>query len=146
MKTSRTGRKGRRYGGTTKKGNPTKNNKSLNRQSSQNKINKRNRSTDPDIYTLKTSKTPQKTKVVVERKEVSTKNRVLTEAMHLRLMISLGMIILGLIGLMMKVYAIQSDSKDYNQKVLSQQRYDSRDIPYRRGEIRYIILYLTLIK
>jgi|GEM_PF-36447 cell division protein ftsI/penicillin-binding protein 2 len=135
MKTSRTGRKGRRYGGTTKKGNPTKNNKSLNRQSSQNKINKRNRSTDPDIYTLKTSKTPQKTKVVVERKEVGTKNRVLTEAMHLRLMISLGMIILGLIGLMMKVYAIQSDSKDYNQKVLSQQRYDSRDIPYRRGDI-----------
>lgn len=45
-------------------------------------------------------------------------------------------IMLALFALIYKLYRIQKvNAQAYNQKVLSQQRYDSREIPYRRGDI-----------
>ena len=45
-------------------------------------------------------------------------------------------IMLALFALMFRLWKIQHDNNEaYNQKVLSQQRYDSREIPYRRGDI-----------
>lgn len=90
------------------------------------------------MKTFRTGKSSNRKGTAVKKKEANeggAKNRVLTRAMHVRLMISLGVIVLGLIGLMIKVYAIQSNSKNYNQKVLAQQRYNSSNIPYRRGDI-----------
>ena len=53
-----------------------------------------------------------------------------------RLVIILFMIILAFAALFFKILMLQgSKSKEYNQKILSQQKYDSRDIPYKRGDI-----------
>ena len=73
------------------------------------------------MKTFRTGKSSNRKGTAVKKKEANeggAKNRVLTRAMHVRLMISLGVIVLGLIGLMIKVYAIQSNSKNYNQKVI----------------------------
>ena len=43
---------------------------------------------------------------------------------------------LALFALLIRVYLIQKEnSAEYNQRILSQQRYDSQTIPYRRGDI-----------
>ena len=56
--------------------------------------------------------------------------------MQKKLAITLVVILLALFALLYRIYALQHENLDsYNQKVLSQQRYDSRDIPYRRGDI-----------
>ena len=53
-----------------------------------------------------------------------------------RLVIILFMIILAFAALFFKIFMLQkSKAKEYNQKILSQQKYDSRDIPYKRGDI-----------
>lgn len=64
------------------------------------------------------------------------KRYILTTNMKEKLAITVFVIMLALFALLFKIYRIQSENSDkYNQKVLSQQRYDSRDIPYRRGDI-----------
>jgi len=53
-----------------------------------------------------------------------------------RLIIILIMIGIAFAALFFKILMLQgSKSKEYNQKILSQQKYDSRDIPYKRGDI-----------
>lgn len=45
--------------------------------------------------------------------------------------------VLALVLLMLRFFFIQSNNADkYNEKILSQQRYDSREIPFKRGDIR----------
>ncbi len=56
--------------------------------------------------------------------------------MQIKLAITIGVILLALIALIITLGRIQNDySDEYNQKILSQQRYDSREIPARRGDI-----------
>ena len=56
--------------------------------------------------------------------------------MQKKLAITVLVILLALIALLVRLWVIQRDySDEYNQKILSQQRYDSRDIPARRGDI-----------
>jgi stage V sporulation protein D (sporulation-specific penicillin-binding protein) len=53
-----------------------------------------------------------------------------------KLAITMGLITLALFALVWKLYTIQDEnSVEYNKKILSQQRYDSREIPSRRGDI-----------
>jgi len=63
-------------------------------------------------------------------------DKALTLKMRGKLAVTGLVIMLALFALIYKIYTIQRDNSEaYNQKVLSQQRYDSRDIPYRRGDI-----------
>jgi len=56
--------------------------------------------------------------------------------MRTKLAITGLVILLALIALFIRIWNIQNEySDEYNQKILSQQRYDSRDIPARRGDI-----------
>ena len=58
------------------------------------------------------------------------------EIVHFKLAIIKWIILLALIALVATLWYIQSEySDEYNQKILSQQRYDSREIPARRGDI-----------
>ena len=53
-----------------------------------------------------------------------------------RLVIILIMIILAFAALFFKIIMLQrNNSEEYNQKILSQQKYDSREIPDKRGDI-----------
>lgn len=56
--------------------------------------------------------------------------------MREKLAITVLVIMLALFALGYRLFRIQHDhGAEYNQKVLSQQKYDSREIPYRRGDI-----------
>jgi len=56
--------------------------------------------------------------------------------MREKLAITVLVIMLALFALIFRLWKIQNDNNEaYNQRVLSQQRYDSREIPYRRGDI-----------
>lgn len=58
--------------------------------------------------------------------------------MHMRkkLAITTLVIMLALFALVFRLWKIQHENNEsFNQKVLSQQKYDSREIPYRRGDI-----------
>ena len=56
--------------------------------------------------------------------------------LHNKLAIITGIILLALIALIAVLWHIQNEySDEYNQIILSQQRYDSREIPSRRGDI-----------
>ena len=56
--------------------------------------------------------------------------------MREKLAITTLVIMLALFALIYRLWYIQHyNAESYNQKVLSQQRYDSREIPYRRGDI-----------
>ncbi len=56
--------------------------------------------------------------------------------MRMKLAVTALVILLALIALFIRIWKIQSDySDEYNQTILSQQKYDSRDIPARRGDI-----------
>lgn len=58
------------------------------------------------------------------------------ETLQGRLIIILIMILLAFAALFFKIILLQKGkSEEYNQIILSQQRYDSRDIPYKRGDI-----------
>ncbi|MDO4787761.1 MAG: penicillin-binding transpeptidase domain-containing protein [Johnsonella sp.] len=61
--------------------------------------------------------------------------RQFSKMMQQKLAITYLVILLALFALIVKIYLIQKNSREYNQRVLMQQRYDSRDIPYRRGDI-----------
>lgn len=53
-----------------------------------------------------------------------------------RLIIILIMIVIAFAALFINILLLQRKKEvEYNQKILSQQRYDSRDIPYKRGDI-----------
>lgn len=70
------------------------------------------------------------------RKQNQLEDRGLSRSMQIKLAITAGVILLALIALIVTIGRIQNDySDEYNQKILSQQRYDSRDIPARRGDI-----------
>ena len=75
-----------------------------------------------------------------EKQENNTRKNVpgnrLSGHMQGKLAVTGMVIMLALFALIYKLYRIQKvNSGAYNQKVLSQQRYDSREIPYRRGDI-----------
>ena len=56
--------------------------------------------------------------------------------MREKLAVTTLVIVLALFALIYRLWYIQHyNAESYNQKVLSQQRYDSREIPYRRGDI-----------
>lgn len=58
------------------------------------------------------------------------------EKVYFKLAIIVGIILLAFFALGATLWHIQSEySDEYNQKILSQQRYDSREIPARRGDI-----------
>ena len=60
----------------------------------------------------------------------------LTLHMREKLAVTAMVIMLALFALIFRLWKIQNDNSEaFNQKVLSQQRYDSREIPYRRGDI-----------
>ena len=70
----------------------------------------------------------------IEKKKIETAK--MSKNMREKLAITGVVILLALIALIVKLYSIQNEySDEYNQKILSQQRYDSREIPYRRGDI-----------
>ena len=72
-----------------------------------------------------------------KRKRIEVKKvRKISKYVYNKLVFIFSMIVLALFFLSVKIYDIQiNNSVNYSQKVLSQQRYDSRDIPFRRGEI-----------
>lgn len=66
----------------------------------------------------------------------SGKKRAFTSYMQEKLAITVIVISLALFALIYVLYSIVNENQDdYNQIVLSQQEYDSRVIPYRRGDI-----------
>ena len=73
----------------------------------------------------------------LKKKRIDVKKvRKISKYVYNKLVFIFCMIVLALFFLSFKIYDIQSNnSVNYSQKVLSQQRYDSRDIPFRRGEI-----------
>ena len=75
-----------------------------------------------------------------EKTEDGARNRAsqtgLSRYMTEKLAVTFVVIMLALFALIWRLWSIQHENNEaYNQKVLSQQRYDSRDIPYRRGDI-----------
>lgn len=65
------------------------------------------------------------------------KLRIFTRRMQKKLALLFLFIVLALIGLNVRLTYINAKSgKQYAKKVLSQQQYDSRVIPYRRGDIK----------
>ena len=72
----------------------------------------------------------------VKKRLEAEKVRKISKYVYNKLVFIFIMIVLALFFLSLKIYNIQSNnSVNYSQKILSQQRYDSRDIPFRRGEI-----------
>lgn len=69
------------------------------------------------------------------KKKNGADSRQFSKMMQQKLAITYLVILLALFALILKIYFIQQNSREYNQKVLMQQRYDSRDIPFRRGDI-----------
>ncbi len=66
----------------------------------------------------------------------SPKKRIFTKYMQEKLVIFFILITLALLALVYVIYHIIDENQDsYNQIVLSQQEYDSRVLPYRRGDI-----------
>ncbi len=64
------------------------------------------------------------------------RKRIFTKYMQEKLAITVVVITLALFALIFVIYRIIQENQDsYNQIVLSQQEYDSRVIPYRRGDI-----------
>ena len=65
------------------------------------------------------------------------KDRKFTKKMQIKLMVLFAFILFILVGLNIKIALITAKSGDtYTKQVLSQQQYDSRAIPYRRGDIQ----------
>lgn len=63
-------------------------------------------------------------------------NKKTIEQISSKLAITMGMITLALFALVGVLYSIQDEnSVEYNKRILLQQRYDSREIPARRGDI-----------
>jgi stage V sporulation protein D (sporulation-specific penicillin-binding protein) len=72
---------------------------------------------------------------VAKRKK--RRERRFTKKMQIKLMVLFAFILFILVGLNIRIAFITAKSGDkYAKQVLSQQRYDSRTIPYRRGEIQ----------
>lgn len=70
-------------------------------------------------------------------KDNKKKNKIDIKSVKIKLAYILLMIVLALLLLVFRLFNLQNNYADkYNEKILSQQRYDSRDIPYKRGEIR----------
>ncbi|MCI8959565.1 MAG: penicillin-binding protein 2 [Lachnospiraceae bacterium] len=68
--------------------------------------------------------------------EAKNQNHIFEKYMQEKLAVTVIVITLALFALMYVLYRIVDDNKDsYNQIVLSQQEYDSRVIPFRRGDI-----------
>ena len=67
----------------------------------------------------------------LKKKRIDVKKvRKISKYVYNKLVFIFCMIVLALFFLSFKIYDIQSNnSVNYSQKVLSQQRYDSRDIP-----------------
>ena len=69
-------------------------------------------------------------------KRKKRRERKFTRKMQIKLMVLFAFILFILVGLNLRIAYITAKSGDkYAKQVLSQQRYDSRTIPYRRGEI-----------
>ena len=70
-------------------------------------------------------------------KRKKRRERKFTRKMQIKLMVLFAFILFILVGLNVRIAYITAKSGDkYAKQVLSQQRYDSRTIPYRRGEIQ----------
>ena len=64
------------------------------------------------------------------------KARILSVTMQYKLAVAVLVIMLAFLALIIKIYTLQKSKEvEYNKKILSQQRYDSQNIPFRRGDI-----------
>ncbi len=71
-----------------------------------------------------------------EPKVKSKRIKLFLPYMQRKLAFALAVIMLALFALIFRIFWIQHKNADaYNQKILSQQKYDSREIPYKRGDI-----------
>ena len=68
-------------------------------------------------------------------KRRSGARRIFTKYMQEKLAVTVIVITLALFALIYVLYHIITKQDSYNQIVLSQQQYDSRVLPYRRGDI-----------
>lgn len=70
-----------------------------------------------------------------KRRKNSTPNRF-SITMQKKLVVLFGLILLAFVGLSaMLIYIYRTDSDEYKKQVLSQQEYDSKVLPYKRGDI-----------
>ncbi len=75
--------------------------------------------------------------MVQNKKRKNNRDRRFSKKMQFKLTMIFGLIVLAFIGLLVYITSIVVDKGNtYATKVLSQESYDSRTIPYRRGEIR----------
>lgn len=97
-------------------------------------MTKRRTNTSDRMKTSPNTKAKQsKSKRRLKPKAAPGLNRYMQE----RLAITVLVITLALFGLVVVLYNLATDKqKEYEQKVYSQQSYDSRVLPYRRGDIR----------
>lgn len=64
------------------------------------------------------------------------KIRIFLPYMQKKLAFALAIIMLALLALIGRIYFLQyTKANEYNQRILSQQRYDSIELPYKRGDI-----------
>lgn len=64
-----------------------------------------------------------------------TKKRKFLTRMQKKLAILFGLVLLAFVGLSVRLVYINRDQNTYQKKILSQQRYDSKTIPFKRGNI-----------
>ena len=69
-------------------------------------------------------------------RQKNRKTKIFPRYMQEKLAITVLVVTLALFALVMVLYDLMTNKKDdFNQIVLSQQEYDSRTIPFRRGDI-----------
>ena len=72
----------------------------------------------------------------MKKRNNQKKNHKFTTSMQKKLVILFGLVLLAFIGLSARLIIINKDSGEkYKKQVLAQQEYDSRTIPYKRGDI-----------
>lgn len=77
----------------------------------------------------------EKRRNVPRRRKKGNENRF-SSKMQEKLVVLFGLILLAFMGLSaMLIYIYKTDSEDYKKQVLSQQEYDSKVLPYKRGDI-----------
>lgn len=70
------------------------------------------------------------------RRTEAEKGNRFTAKMQKKLVVLFGLILLAFVGLSIRLmYIYKEDSTEYKKQILSQQEYDSKTLPYKRGDI-----------
>ena len=65
-----------------------------------------------------------------------TRTRQFNKKMQTKLVVLFGLVLLAFVALIIRIaYINKNNGNDYKRQILSQQSYDSREIPYKRGTI-----------